>query len=346
MEENIQKYLTENFKTKLANSPRVRFHRRFVELQSLLDKITASECPEKRSIKEELYCLNNVLEECQMLARKKSLTSLKTLVQIRRSLDKIEQSLASSHETFCLLPQRLEASRGSSAWVDPSRVHGLENEVVSLERMLLQPGKSSDSFNAIAIIGVSGVGKTTLAQLVFNKQEVKTQFLPRIWLSLSPQHNVSENPTEAIAKKHGLPGILYALHLQLLGKKYLIVLDDMWDTNPWHDNTAWDRLPKGCGGSVIITSRSEEVVNTMVGEDNVLRLQPLTDPESCWCIFKDEVEKDGETLDDDNIKKLKPDVTKKSAGLPLAAKVMGEIFYEKRKTKEGDDHGEIHPQES
>ncbi|XP_030467678.1 probable disease resistance protein At5g45490 [Syzygium oleosum] len=374
MEKNIEKYLTEKFKTKLHNGPRVRFHRRFAELESLLEKITASEFPAERSIKEELYCLNNVLEECQMLARKQSLASLKTvlspsIVQISRDLDKIKQKLhkiyqfiASLHETFCRLPERLEAFRGSSTWVNQSRIHGLENEMVTLERMLLQPGKPSDSFNAIAIIGMSGVGKTTLAQLVYNKQEVKAQFLPRIWVSLSPQPNMAENLREATAKKllarlgvekdiissiesHGLRGLHYALHLQLLGKRYLIVLDDVWDTNPWHNNDAWDGLPKGYGGSVIITSRSEKVANTMVGEQNVLHLQPLTDPESCWCIFKDEVEKDGEKLDDDNINKLKPEVEKKSAGLPLAAKMMGEIFYEKRKGKEGAEHGEIHPQE-
>ncbi|KAI6707391.1 hypothetical protein NL676_010353 [Syzygium grande] len=227
---------------------------------------------------------------------------------------------------------RLEASRGSSTWVDPSRVHGLENEVVSLERMLLHPGKLSDTFNAIAIIGMSGVGKTTLAQLVYNKQEVKAQFLPRIWLSLSPQLNVSENPREAIAKKL----------LAHLGVETTQSAQSRTTTS-----AAYSTLST-CNywAKVIITSRSEKLANTMVGEDHVLRLQPLTNPESCWCIFKDEVEKDGEKLNDDDMKKLKPDVTMRSAGLPLAAKVMGEIFYEKRKAKEGAEYGEIHPQES
>ncbi|KAF7851829.1 hypothetical protein BT93_L2603 [Corymbia citriodora subsp. variegata] len=318
MEEPIEKYLFEKFKAKLHNGPRVRFYSRFAELESLLDKIRESESPAKRSIKEELYCLNNVLEECQMLARKQSL-SLPTVLspskfQISRTLDKIKQELhqvdqfiASSQETFCMLPLKLEASRGSSTWVDPSRVHGLDNEVVNLEKMLLRPGKPSASFQAIAITGMSGIGKTTLAQLVYNKQEVKAQFLPRIWVSLSPQPNEAENPRKAIAKKllarlgvetdiissidsHGLCGLLYALHLQLLGKRYLIVLDGVLDATPWHDSDAWDGLPKGYGGSVVITSRSEEVASTMVGEDSVLRLQPLIDPESCWCIFKDEVE--------------------------------------------------------
>ncbi|KAL3737935.1 hypothetical protein ACJRO7_019457 [Eucalyptus globulus] len=372
MEETIEKYLTEKFRTKLHNGPRVRFYRRFTELESLLDKIKASESPTRKSIKEELYCLNNVLEECRVLARKKRL-SLPTILspskfQISRTLDKIKQQLhqidqfiANSQETFCILPQNLEASRGSSTWVDLSRVHGFDSEVVNLETKLLRPGKPSDSSQAIAIIGTSSIRKTTLAQLVYNKREVKAHFLPRIWVSLSPQPNEAENTREVIAKKlltrlgvetdiigsidsHGLRGLLYALHLQLLGKRYLIVLDDVRDTNPWHN--VWDELPKGNGGSVVITSRTEKVANTMDGEDNVIRLQPLTDPESCWCIYRDEVEKDGEKLNDDDIRKLKPAVTKKSAGLPLAAKVMGEIFYEKRKAKEVGEHGEIHPQES
>lgn len=120
-------------------------------------------------------------------------------------------------------------------------------------------------------------------------------------------------------------GLIYAPHLQLPGKRNLIVLDDAWDPSQWYNNlyTAtlrvkdnWAKrltygLPKGDGGSVIFTSRLKAVTNTVVGRGNVLRLQPLKDPWSCCGIFKDEVEKDGEKLNDDNIKKLKPEVTRR-----------------------------------
>lgn len=152
---------------------------------------------------------------------------------------------------------------------------------------------------------------------------------------------------EAVVKlvcneKPGLEGLLCALHLQLLGKKYLIVLDDARETDSWykqldssltHEKKWGDSFgfgfPKGGGGRVIVTSRNEEIANMMVGEENVHHLEPMLDTASCWAIFKDSV------VDEDLIRTifstledLKSEVKLKCGGLPLAAKMMGPAMKE------------------
>ncbi|KAI7986871.1 Protein argonaute 1C [Camellia lanceoleosa] len=87
-------------------------------------------------------------------------------------------------------------------------------------------------------------------------------------------------------------------------------------------------LPKGFGGAVIVTSRAEEVAKEMVGEENLHRHEQILDQENCWKIFKDFVDRDGEQFSGQLEKTLKDKMTVKCAGLPLAAKLMGQIAHE------------------
>lgn len=133
-----------------------------------------------------------------------------------------------------------------------------------------------------------------------------------------------------------------------IGKRYLIVLDDAWDTDLWFqmlgscfkcedDKSDWEKrlayaLPKESGGAVIFTTRSEEVGNIMTGRDNLHFLHPFSDPEICWKIFTDEVNRN-EIDEIERLNEKKSELTKKCNGLPLAARVMGQFFAERLKEK-------------
>ncbi|XP_030948455.1 probable disease resistance protein At5g45490 [Quercus lobata] len=319
---------------------------------------------------------------------------------------------------------RVNSYRRSSRLVDAKKVHGFDTQLISLEKMV-QQRQSSDQFKAVAIVGKRGVGKTTLCQVLFNKPEVQAVFLPRIWVCMSWQPTehgdrktttvkrmltclgVDEKTIQSIidsvpAEADRLSSLLYALHLQLTGKKYLIVLDDaieegddadkkkkkgddaikegddadqkkkkgddaikegddadqkkkkgddtdqkkkkadvFKERNKWladldspiTEKEKWGKclafgLPKGHGGTVIVTSRDENLAKVMVGEKNLLHLRPLLDPMSCASIFNDHI-KDEQKLKKD----LEKEFLKKCAGLPLAATMMGKIKSEEPEEK-------------
>ncbi|GMY37178.1 probable disease resistance protein At5g45490 [Fagus crenata] len=391
MAQEIDEYLMEQFRKGLEegenSGSKIRLRSHFQVIKGLLDKI-----PSNSGKREKLYYLNNVLTECQMLSWSDKLTEC----SIRRKLKDLTEELKGlANKTNRAQPNGganelannaqpnggasssngRQVTRWSSRVVDASKVHGFDNEVISLEKLLLRQG-SDDLFKTIGIIGKAGIGKTTLCQVIFNKQEVQNYFLPRIWvcMSIKPDEDqgtrvpivkrmleylgVDEEIIEKVHNQHNLKGLLHALHLELVGKRYLIVFDDARDTDTFYEelNSSltrdgnWDSLayglPKGCGGAVIVTSRNEELAKNMVGEENLRSLLPSTDPESFWLIFKDAVEqgtdeKERKQFNPSNAQDLKKQILQKCDGLPLAAKMLGEIM---RKELQNEANGNVNQQ--
>ncbi|KAF3949243.1 hypothetical protein CMV_024866, partial [Castanea mollissima] len=174
-------------------------------------------------------------EDVKMSHKSKHVSSLDS-----SNSSKIRQD--SEHSNTTVAP-RVNSYRRSSRVVGAKKVHGFDTQLISLEKMV-QQRQSSDQFKAVAIVGKRGVGKTTLCQALFNR--VQADFLPRIWVCMSwkPTEYGDRKTTTVkrmltclgvddetiqsilVPEADPLSSLLYALHLQLTGKKYLIVLDD------------------------------------------------------------------------------------------------------------------------
>ncbi|KAH7864156.1 hypothetical protein Vadar_026425 [Vaccinium darrowii] len=112
---------------------------------------------------------------------------------------------------------------------------------------------------------MGGLGETTLAQAAFNDERMKIHFSPRIWIHVSEDFNLKRVIKLIIESISGGPYQVSDLNLaqrklreMLNGKRYLIVLDDVWD----EDKEKWDKLKcilaRGSkGSSVIVTTHVE-----------------------------------------------------------------------------------------
>ncbi|KAL6327642.1 hypothetical protein AAG906_022205 [Vitis piasezkii] len=124
--------------------------------------------------------------------------------------------------------------------------------------MLLKDDPSSDEeVSAIPIVGMGGIGKTTLAQLAFNDDKVKGHFDLREWVYVSDDFDVSRI-TKTILQSvdtgtrdvNDLNLLQVNLKENFSGKKFLLVLDDVWNEN-CHE---WDTLcmPMRAGAPVLL----------------------------------------------------------------------------------------------
>ncbi|WVZ00608.1 hypothetical protein V8G54_026677 [Vigna mungo] len=150
----------------------------------------------------------------------------------------------------------------------------------------------------ISIVGMGGMGKTTLSQLVYNDQRVLEQFDLKAWVYVSQDFDVVAI-TRAILKQ------------RLMGKRYFLVLDDVWN----EDYSSWGVLQipfiYGPSGSrILITTRNEK---------------PL-EKEDCWKLFSDVAFHDKDATKYPYLVSVGSKIVDKCGGLPLALKALGNIL--------------------
>ncbi|KAB1225342.1 putative disease resistance protein RGA3 [Morella rubra] len=190
-----------------------------------------------------------------------------------------------------------------------------------------------ENVSILPIVGIGGLGKTALAQLVFNDQEVQQHFELKMWVCVSDifdikilVKNIIDSTTRNKHEDVGMDALTQSLKNKIDSKKYLLVLDDVWN----EDWEKWSRfkplLMGGARGSrVLLTTRSEKVARISKTIEPYL-LKGLDKQES-WSLFKKMAFEEGKEPKDTRIVAIGREIVAKCVGVPLAIRTIGGLLY-------------------
>ncbi|KAK7315225.1 hypothetical protein VNO77_33762 [Canavalia gladiata] len=224
----------------------------------------------------------------------------------------------------------------STSLLDRSPMYGRDEDKEAVMKLLLDDTGESELVSVVPIVGMGGVGKTTLAQMIYNDDNLKRRFDFQAWVCVSEEFDilkVTKAITEAITRKGCEVNNLDFLHCDLQDKlkenKFLIVLDDVWI----EDYDDWNILKKpfqhGIRGSkILITTRSDKVAQ-VVQTGQAYHLNQLSNEDS-WLVFANHAclssKSNENTVALENIGK---EIVRKCKGLPLAAQSLGGMLRSK-----------------
>uniref|UniRef100_A0A2N9H357 ATP-dependent DNA helicase n=1 Tax=Fagus sylvatica TaxID=28930 RepID=A0A2N9H357_FAGSY len=220
--------------------------------------------------------------------------------------------------------------------VDVSDIIGRDNYKDDLISNLLAEGSSEErKHRVISLVGMGGIGKSTLAQLAYNDPKVKAHFEQKMWVCVSEpfdQCRVAKAIIESVQGQYPniteLENLFEKICDLIRGKRFFLVLDDVWT----EDSKKWEpfRDALKCGGQgsrILVTTRKNNVAE-MMRSSLTINLEELS-PNDCWLMFsKIAFSKEDQCKD---LEDLGRQLVSKCKGLPLAIKTLvfpkDETFY-------------------
>ncbi|XP_068640458.1 putative disease resistance protein RGA1 [Aristolochia californica] len=257
----------------------------------------------------------------------------KRIQDIRKRLDEIEKERNQFHLSDMSVARPIQTREGpyTGPLIDQTTVIGREEEKDKLIKELLMSNESISEkhFSLISIQGIGGLGKTTLARFVYDYEEVKQHFEIRGWVSASDRFERRRLTKEIVDSITGNPCEVThpELHLKNLidGKRFLIVIDDVWeDALKYWDDFHIPFIHGNRGSKLIITTRSEKVSSVM-GTSAPFRLVGLP-PEDCLKIFLRKAFVNGDEERYPNLVDIGKMIVKKCGGVPLAINTLSGLL--------------------
>ncbi|KAL0928411.1 hypothetical protein M5K25_000290 [Dendrobium thyrsiflorum] len=199
------------------------------------------------------------------------------------------------------------------------------------------------NISLLSIVGHGGMGKTTLLQHVYN-DEITKAFDLKMWVCVSNNFDVKKvvaDMLELLKKERPrletLEALQDSLRTEIMSKKFLLVLDDIWEEDEEKDKSKWEDVlaplaSGGFGSKILVTTRTDSVAlmfaKVIKKKKEIVKLEGLEEDE-CLRLLNSHAFAGVENPSDDDHKKLRviaAEIVKKLLGSPLAAKVVGGVL--------------------
>jgi Leucine-rich repeat (LRR) protein len=221
------------------------------------------------------------------------------------------------------------------SFVHPSTVIGRDKDKENIINLLMHPD-GSKNVNVISIVGLGGLGKTTLAKWVYNDERVVQTFQLRTWVCVSKDFSVTRLVKEILKSACGTidenwsaDTLQTRLREHLREKKFLLVLDDVWNKyrNKWIELR--DLLVDSPERSkIVVTTRSDLVASIMSSTNSTYNLEGLSQ-DDCLSLFVKYAFKEGDEKQHPSLLKIGKEIVGKCKGAPLAVRTLGSLLHSK-----------------
>ncbi|KAH0713117.1 hypothetical protein KY289_009076 [Solanum tuberosum] len=182
---------------------------------------------------------------------------------------------------------------------------------------------------------MGGLGKTTLAKVVYNDERVQKHFVLKVWFCVSEAYDafritkglLQEIGSTDLKVDDNLNQLQVKLKERLKGKKFLIVLDDVWNENynEWVDLR--NIFVQGDIGSKIIMTTRKESVALIMGNEQISMDNLST--EASWSLFKRHAFENMDPMGYPELEEVGKQIVAKCKGLPLALKTLAGMLRSK-----------------
>ncbi|KAI0514123.1 hypothetical protein KFK09_010157 [Dendrobium nobile] len=196
------------------------------------------------------------------------------------------------------------------------------------------------NISLLSIVGYGGMGKTTLLQHVYN-DEITQEFDLKMWVCVSNDFNVKKviaDMLECLKKKRPRLETLVALQGKLkevMSKKFLLVLDDIWEEDEEKDKSKWEDVlaplaSGGFGSKILVTTRTDSVAlmfaRVITKKVEIVKLEGLDEVECLQLLNSHAFAGVENPNNHESLRIIARDIVKKLLRSPLAAKVIGGVL--------------------
>ncbi|CAL1379957.1 unnamed protein product [Linum trigynum] len=266
---------------------------------------------------------------------------------IREKLDAISKDKETLHlEVHSTTKAEAFLSRETDS-CPPTIVVGREDDKQNIIKLLLSSNHEA-TISVVTIVGMGGLGKTTLAQLVFDDDQVNDHFDIKVWVYVSQRFDVKvilrkmlRSIDCRIEADSELDDLQAKFREKIKGRRFLFVLDDVWEES----NPSWETLGKYLtkgepGSKVLVTTRSTKVAEVSGGAlrsetctsiVEPYHLKGLSEEESWNLLVKKALPR--EVLRDPQVQEIGKQILGKCDGVPLAVSAIASVLADSRDPK-------------